>query len=112
MVLPAPRRRAGLGWQRLERLLRSAGDVRCGAAAGRVGGQGRSGAQALAEGGSAMTGPREKRWFLDLAHTCDEVLLLFAQAARSQPARDELTCRHWRQFKARFPRCGIRLRLT
>jgi RNA polymerase sigma factor (sigma-70 family) len=59
-----------------------------------------------------MTLAKEKRWFLDLSHTCDEVLLLLAREASSQPARDELTCRHWNQFKARLPRFGIRLQLT
>src|SRR6516225_10229330 len=59
-----------------------------------------------------MTMAKEKRWFLDLSHTCDEVLILLAREASSQRARDELTCRHWNQFKARLPRFGIRLRLT
>lgn len=59
-----------------------------------------------------MTAPNDKGWFLDLSHTCDEVLLLFAQEARSQPARDELTCRHWQQFKARLSRHAVRLRLA
>jgi RNA polymerase sigma factor (sigma-70 family) len=47
-----------------------------------------------------MMALRRKGWFLDLAHTSDEVLLLLAQQARCQPARDELTCRHWRRLKA------------
>jgi DNA-directed RNA polymerase specialized sigma24 family protein len=59
-----------------------------------------------------MTLAKEKRWFLDLPHTCDEVLILLAREASSQCARDELTCRHWNQFKARLPRFGIRLQLT
>ena len=59
-----------------------------------------------------MTVPKEQGWFFDLPRTCDEVLLLFAREASSQPARDELTCRHWNQFKARLPRYGIRLALT
>src|SRR5262249_8925348 len=59
-----------------------------------------------------MIAPTEKGWFLDLAHTCDEVLLLFAQQARSEPARDELTCRHWRRLKTGFARFGVCARLT
>jgi RNA polymerase sigma factor (sigma-70 family) len=59
-----------------------------------------------------MTVPKEKGWFLDLPRTCDEVLLLFAREASSQPARDELTRRHWNQFKARSPRYGLRHALT
>jgi RNA polymerase sigma factor (sigma-70 family) len=59
-----------------------------------------------------MAVPNEKGWYLDLSHTCDEVLLLLAREASSQSARDELTCRHWNQFKAHLPRYGIRLALT
>jgi len=59
-----------------------------------------------------MRASKEKGWFLDLAHTSDEVLLLFAQQARSQPARDELTCRHWRQLKTGLVRFAVRVRLT
>jgi DNA-directed RNA polymerase specialized sigma24 family protein len=59
-----------------------------------------------------MTAPTEKGWFLDLAHTCDEVLVLFAREAGCRAARDELTCRHWSHFKTCLPRCGLRLRLT
>jgi RNA polymerase sigma factor (sigma-70 family) len=66
----------------------------------------------LREIGWPMLTPLHKGWFLDLSHTSDEVLLLFAREAISQPARDELTCRHWSHFKTRLPRYGIRLRLT
>jgi RNA polymerase sigma factor (sigma-70 family) len=59
-----------------------------------------------------MMAPKEKGWFLDLSGTSDEVLLLFAREASSQPARDELTCRHWSGFKTRSSRYGIRLRLA
>jgi DNA-directed RNA polymerase specialized sigma24 family protein len=59
-----------------------------------------------------MMALREKGWFLDLAHTSDEVLLLFAQRARSQHARDELTCRHWRRLQTGLARLSARLRLT
>jgi DNA-directed RNA polymerase specialized sigma24 family protein len=46
-----------------------------------------------------------KGWFLDLQNTCDEVLLLFAREAQSQPARSELTCRCWQGFKASLHYC-------
>jgi RNA polymerase sigma factor (sigma-70 family) len=59
-----------------------------------------------------MRARREKGWFLDLAHTSDDVLLLFAQQARSQPARDELTCRHWRRLKAGLALIAVHARLT
>ena len=59
-----------------------------------------------------MTASTGKGWFLDLSHTSDEVLLLFAREASSQTARDELTCRHWRHFKTRLASCGIRVWLT
>src|SRR5262245_51335464 len=50
-----------------------------------------------------MRNPGEQGWFLDLPHTCDEVLLLLAREAHCQPARDELTCRYWHLFKASLP---------
>src|SRR5262245_9484572 len=59
-----------------------------------------------------MRASKEKAWFLDLAHTSDEVLLLFAQQVRSQPARDELTCRHWRRLKTGLARFAVRVRLS
>jgi RNA polymerase sigma factor (sigma-70 family) len=59
-----------------------------------------------------MTTSIEKCWFLDPPHTSDEVLLLFAQQARSRPARDELTCRHWRQLRTGFAQFAVRARLT
>jgi DNA-directed RNA polymerase specialized sigma24 family protein len=59
-----------------------------------------------------MTTSIEKGWFLDPPHTSDEVLLLFAQQARSQPARDELTCRHWRRLKTGLARFAVRGRLS
>jgi DNA-directed RNA polymerase specialized sigma24 family protein len=59
-----------------------------------------------------MMAPKEKGWFLDLSHTSDEVLVLFAREASSQPARDELTRRHWRHFKTCLATCGIHVRLT
>jgi RNA polymerase sigma factor (sigma-70 family) len=59
-----------------------------------------------------MTVLTEKRWFLDLVNTSDEVLVLFAQGGGSQPARDALTCRHWHQLKSRLSWHALRLRLT
>jgi RNA polymerase sigma factor (sigma-70 family) len=47
-----------------------------------------------------MRNADEHGWFLDLPHTCDEVLLLLAREAHCQPARDELTCRYWQLFQA------------
>jgi RNA polymerase sigma factor (sigma-70 family) len=61
---------------------------------------------------ASVIAPREKGWFLDLSHSSDEVLLFFVREARSQPARDELTCRYWCHFKTCLPRCGLRLWLT
>jgi DNA-directed RNA polymerase specialized sigma24 family protein len=58
-----------------------------------------------------MNAPTEKAWFLDVAHTCDEVLVLFVQEAGSRAARDELTGRHWRKFNARLFRGRGRQRL-
>ena len=51
-----------------------------------------------------MRNPEEHGWFLDLPHTCDEVLLLLAREAHCQPARDELTCRYWHLFRANLSR--------
>jgi hypothetical protein len=51
-------------------------------------------------------------WFLDLPHTCDEVLLLVAREAHCQPARDELTCRYWRKCQTKLPRWVRGYRLT
>ena len=55
-----------------------------------------------------MTASNEKGWFLDLRHTCDEVLALFAREAGCRAARDELTCRCWGKLRARLIRCGPR----
>jgi RNA polymerase sigma factor (sigma-70 family) len=57
-------------------------------------------------GDQTMTASNEKGWFLDLHHTCDEVLVLFAREAGCQAARDELTCRCWGKLRARLIRCG------
>jgi RNA polymerase sigma factor (sigma-70 family) len=51
-------------------------------------------------------------WFLDLLHTCDEVLLLLAREAQCQPARDELTSRYWHTFHTTLPRWVRGDRLT
>jgi RNA polymerase sigma factor (sigma-70 family) len=59
-----------------------------------------------------MTTAIEKGWFLDPPHTSDEVLLLLAQQACSQPARHELTCRHWRRLKTGLARFAVPLRLS
>ena len=53
-----------------------------------------------------MTASNGKGWFLDLRHTCDEVLALFAREAGCRAARDELTCRCWGKLRARLIRCG------
>ena len=53
-----------------------------------------------------MTASNGKGWFLDLRHTCDEVLALFAREAGCRAARDELTCRCWGNLRARLLRCG------
>jgi RNA polymerase sigma factor (sigma-70 family) len=59
-----------------------------------------------------MRSPDAQGWFLDLPHTCDEVLLLLAREAHCQPARDELTWRYWHQFKTNLPRWVRGYRLT
>ena len=59
-----------------------------------------------------MRSPEAQGWFLDLPHTCDEVLLLLAREAQCQPARDELTCRYWHMFQATLPRWVRGYRLT
>jgi DNA-directed RNA polymerase specialized sigma24 family protein len=59
-----------------------------------------------------MRNLKEHGWFLDLPHTCDEVLLLLAREAHCQPARDELTCRYWRLFGANHSRCVWGYRFT
>jgi DNA-directed RNA polymerase specialized sigma24 family protein len=53
-----------------------------------------------------------KGWFLDLANTSDEVLLLLAREAASVPARDELTCRYWHQFGRSVRGSHVGKRLT
>ena len=55
-----------------------------------------------------MTASNEKGWILDLHHTCDEVLVLFAREAGCRAARDELTCRCWGALRVRLVRCGPR----
>ena len=52
-----------------------------------------------------MTASNAIGWFLDLHHTCDEVLVLFAREAGCRAARDELTCRYWGKLRARLIRC-------
>ena len=51
-------------------------------------------------------GSNAKGWFLDLHHTCDEVLVLFAREAGCRAARDQLTYRCWGKLRARLIRCG------
>jgi RNA polymerase sigma factor (sigma-70 family) len=51
-------------------------------------------------------------WVLDERNTCDEVLLLLAREADCQPARTELTCRYWCQFKIHLRRWAICGRLV
>jgi RNA polymerase sigma factor (sigma-70 family) len=59
-----------------------------------------------------MQSPDVQGWFLDLPHTCDEVLLLLAREAHCQPARDELTSRYWHKFQTNLPRWVRGYRLT
>ena len=53
-----------------------------------------------------MRASNEKGWFLDLHHTGDEVLVLFARETGCRAARDELTWRRWGKVRARLIRCG------